>query len=393
MPSIDPVSAACHRNPYPYYDHLLAGADLQFDTQLQLWVASRAGVIRQVLDSPDCAVRPSAEQVPKAIAGSSAGAVFALLMRMNEGAPHAQAKRAVQPCLHALNLSGIAGKTRLFAAQLAGDDAQFDAAALTRWMFDLPIYVIGDLLGFAADELPALAGWMSDFVRCLSPLSTATELQAASQAATALSLRFRTLLQSSTAESGSLVAGIRQQAEHIGWHAQEALVANLIGLLSQTYEATAGLIGNALVQLTLQSGLAQQLRAAPELLADFVAEVCRHDSPVQNTRRFVERETEIADVRLAPGAVILLLLGAANRDPAANPQPDRFLLNREQRRLFSFGHGRHACPGQELAFSIATAALQSLLQHSPPSLEQLAWSYRPSLNGRIPLFTDERNSP
>lgn len=390
MPAINPVTAASHANPYPYYTSLLAGAELPFDPQLKLWVASRASIVQQILAHPHCAVRPSAEPVPSMLAGSSAGEVFAQLMRMNEAAAHALPKQAVQASLRMLDLSKIADRTSVFARRLAGAAAQFDAAALNSWMFALPVYVVGDLLGFPETELPLLAHWMSDFVRCLSPLSTAAQLHDANLAASALGRRFRTLLQTSAGECESLIGQIRREADSIGWHQFDALLANLIGLLSQTYEATAGLIGNAIVLLTQRHELTRQLRQTPALLPDFVREVCRFDSPVQNTRRFVTQDMQLAGVSLQAGDVILLVLAAANRDEAVYPRAGQFLLQREPRQLFSFGLGHHACPGQELALRIAGAALQTWLERPPPA-PQLEWTYRASPNGRIPLFTNPRN--
>jgi cytochrome P450 len=87
---------------------------------------------------------------------------------------------------------------------------------------------------------------------------------------------------------------------------------------------------------------------------------------------------------------MLLVLAAANRDPACNPEPDRFLADRPARRIFGFGHGPHACPGQALALDIAGAALATLAAHGGlPRPGAVAWTYRPSLNGRIPVFTDQ----
>lgn len=186
------------------------------------------------------------------------------------------------------------------------------------------------------------------------------------------------------------ITRVQREAQSAGWDHCKALLCNLIGLLSQTYEASAGLIGNALVPLhqrpELRAYLATEAPGAAWL--SLVEEVCRIDSPVQNTRRFVEQDCVIAGVQLRRGDAILLLLAAANRDLLANPDPANFAMQRTQRRLYSFGHGRHACPGKTLALGIAAAALPGLL-HAHPSLLHTAlhWHYHPSLNGRIPQFT------
>jgi cytochrome P450 len=113
---------------------------------------------------------------------------------------------------------------------------------------------------------------------------------------------------------------------------------------------------------------------------------------VQNTRRFVAAPCEIEGVSLNAGDVVLVLLASANRDPQLNESPDAFILDRPQRRSFTFGAGRHQCPGQLLALGIASATLSEILLH-PPALDRLAWKYRPSLNGRIPVFSEYSPAP
>jgi cytochrome P450 len=164
-------------------------------------------------------------------------------------------------------------------------------------------------------------------------------------------------------------------------------VANLIGLLSQTYEATAGLIGNAIVALASNPGLIDEVQARGDGWSQLVHETSRHDPAVQNTRRYVAQRTRIAGNDLEPDSVLLLVLAAANRDPSVNPAPHEFRLDRPGRQVFTFSRGTHACPGELLGRSIAAAALAVLFEKVPDGwLRRLAWSWRPSVNARIPLF-------
>ena len=381
------VVAASHPNPYPYYRQLLAGPALYCDTDLRLWVASRPDVIQEVFDNPHCLVRPVAEPVPRAIAGGAAGAVFAQLMRMNDGVAHAGPRRAIGRALAGVDASAVADKTCRLAATLEARHALDDGATLTRWVFDLPTCVVADLLGVGHAELAPVARWVAEFVRCLSPLSTPHQLAEADTAARSLSRQFSEVVRSGSAVPGTLLAEVDRQAAETGWDGQEAIVANVIGLLSQTHEATAGLIGNCIVALLSQPGLERRLRAEPALAAALVREVARFDPPVQNTRRFVAQATNVAGVALQPGDVVLLLLAAAGRDERVHAQPDVFMLEREEHPLAGFGHGLHACPGQGLAFVMATAAMRHLLGRPVALTEgRFGWDYRPSANARLPRF-------
>lgn len=391
MPPKNPLLAVSHSDPYPYYQSLLEKPALFFDAELKLWIASRAVVIEEIFVNPDCTVRPGTEPVPKSIAASSAGEVFSCLIRMNEGYKHERPKIALHLALSSLDLSDTAERSRYFAGALANKHLVTDGAALNTWIFDLPVYVVGDLLGFSEKELPQLALWMADFVRCLSPLSNEAQLAAASNAADALLQSFRQLLLSAPVQNASLTSRILHEAKLVGWDNLDAILANLIGLLSQTYEATAGLIGNCIVTCLTHQHVRGEVGTDAGKINSLVEEVARFDSPVQNTRRFVNQTTRIAEVELQAGDAILLVLAAASRDPQANPAPNDFLLERTERRVFGFGRGKHACPGQKIACSIATVAMEYLLESELNfSRDALEWTYRPSLNGRIPVFSNQR---
>lgn len=387
MNPANPVAAVVHPDPYPYYADLVAGPPLVFDDQLHLWIASGAAAVSEVLANRSCHVRPVDERVPKPIAGSPAGDVFSHLIRMNDGAEHDCRRIAVRRALSTVDLETLQVRTRKIATALAIKHDLRHAGAWASWASEVPVYTVADLLGFSETELPAIAAWVTDFVACLSPSSTEDRLLAAGSAAQTLLERFKGLLQAAPGRQGSLINRIRQEARMAGWDNSHALLANAIGLLSQTYDATAGLIGNSIVALLRQHGVLDAVLAAPVRVEAMVLEVSRFDPPVQNTRRFVAEPTSIAGIELNAGAAILVVLAAASRDPSANPSPDQFLLDRENRRTFGFGNGVHACPGQAIACAIATAAIKELLTVLPAlSCTNIGWTYRPSVNGRIPLF-------
>jgi cytochrome P450 len=372
---MDPIIAATDADPYPYYARLRAEGGLVFHHGLKLWVASSAQAVAAVLAHPDCHVRPAAEPVPKAIADGMAGKVFGQLMRMNEGERQRCPRSAIEPGLALIDKQEV---NSLVAARLITPDAD----GLYNALFRGPVCVVAALLGFSPAQGRAISELTADFVACLSPLSDPLQLKAAQAAAEQLSGYFVELLDDSSNKS-SLLAGTR--ARFTG--DPETLIANLIGLFSQTYEATAGLIGNSVLALIKNPSLLCE--STP--VDDLIAEVQRFDPSIQNTRRFVAAPCEIEGVNLNPGDVILVLLASANRDPLLNEHPDAFILDRPHRRSFTFGEGRHQCPGQILALEIARATLTEILAHRP-DWDGLTWHYRPSLNSRLPHFNDRSAS-
>ncbi|HNB28715.1 MAG TPA: cytochrome P450, partial [Alphaproteobacteria bacterium] len=109
--------------------------------------------------------------------------------------------------------------------------------------------------------------------------------------------------------------------------------------------------------------------------------------PIHNTRRYVAEDCLLAGQALKAGDAILVVLAAANRDPAANPQPHAFDPERAQPICFTFGHGAHACPGARIAVTLAVIGVQALLARG---LDFAAiagtMSYAASVNARIPVF-------
>lgn len=377
----DPIAAVTHADPYPYYADLVERAPLAHNEALGLWVAASAEAVTAVLTSDLGRVRPPAESVPRALLGSSAGEIFRSLVRMNDGPRHAALKQAVAATLGSLDGTSVAGPSREWASQLA------TGRNVTDFAFQLPIYVVGHLLGVPRDQLPQLSRWMGDFVPALAPGSSPEQVERGKDTAALLLGLFRSLLTEQDSSADGLLPTLAREARRVG-EDEEAILANGIGFLFQTHDATAGLIGNALLALAARPEIRRQAAADPALLRQVLQEVLRYDPPIQNTRRFIARDGLVLGHPLKEGDAVLVLLAAANRDPAVNPEPNRFDPLREGRRLFTFGIGPHACPGETLATTIAQAGIESLLQAGRLDFERLTESvtYRPSANARIPLF-------
>src|SRR4030095_8562375 len=94
------------------------------------------------------------------------------------------------------------------------------------------------------------------------------------------------------------------------------------------HETTVNLIGNGLLALLQHRDQLERLLADPGLVGTAVEELLRFDSPVQRTARITNAEVELGGKVLPKGAFVIAAIGAANRDPAHFPDPDRLLLAR-----------------------------------------------------------------
>lgn len=392
--SIPLTQLSFQANPYLDYAHYRQQAAFVWNDSAACWVASQAAVVNAVLHSQDCGVRPIGEAIPKAIQGSHAGAIFAELMRMNEGDQHQAAKSALMQSLVTITSSQLLERMRCENFFLSS--APLESAALNAWIFDLPVRTMAMSLGFDAAESQILAKEIHSFIACLSALSEPAQLQEASEAAVRLRTCMERLVEAHHDEASSFVFTLQSSAREHGWHSHSSLIANMIGVLSQTYEATAALLGNTIVQLHQQSEWREQLQEqcasedpiASSNLAAFITEVARFDPSIHNTRRYVLRDCCIAGQELRGGETIVLLLAAANRDATLYLDAESFNPRREQAAQWGFSAGRHACPGQQIALEIVQQAARYLLIHwSETQWQNLKWEYKPSLNARIPLFS------
>lgn len=381
------VAAVTHPNPYPFYAHLVAEKPLYYDEALNLWVASSASVVTAVLTNALCRVRPAAEPVPATLLGSPAATIFQSLVRMNDGANHHPVKQAVSSTLESTLAPQAIKQSRRWAQMLSDEmNPTMHFSRLTEFAFQLPVYVVGSLLGIPDNQLQPTALWMSDFVRCLAPTSSPEQIEQGKLVAGHLFDLFHSVLSTpDTARGDGLLATLNRKAKLVG--GEEVVIANGIGFLSQAYEATAGLIGNTLLALASNPTVHQQVQHDPDLLSHVIQEVLRYDPPVQNTRRFMAQNGMVAGQEMKEDDSILVLLAAANWDPSANPSPERFDIFRKERKVYTFGAGAHTCPGQALAVTIAQAGVEQLIA-SGVDVRQLAENvaYRASANTRIPLF-------
>lgn len=376
------LQAAAHPDPYPYYAALLADRPLYREERLGLWVALSAEAVAAVLASPLCRVRPVAEPVPETIAGSKAGAVFGNLARMSDGERHALLKPAIAATIDAFDPGALTNAARRIAAGCL-EEFGADMAGIDRFARAFPVRVIAETIGLPADAAPEAARLIADFTRCLSPLSSPAQVDGSKVAAAGL-------LQLLEEHAGRRSGGVPMQLERLmslGVAQRDTALANLLGLMSQTYEATAGLIGNTLLALARDAGLRRRASGDDALLLRIVKEVLRHDSPVHNTRRYVAEDGMVAGHSMQAGDAILVVLAAANRDSALHARPHSFDPERADKTCFTFGHGRHACPGAIIATTQAAIGVQALLARALPfdDLPRVV-RYAPSVNTRIPIF-------
>ena len=162
-----------------------------------------------------------------------------------------------------------------------------------------------------------------------------------------------------------LLSGLLAAEEQGDKLTEPEVIAMCLLLFIAGHETTVNLIGNGLLALLQHPEQLAKVQADPGLVPNAIEELLRYDSPVQRTARMPTTDVEIAGHRIDKGTMVVTALGAANRDPAQFPDPDRLDVTRRDVRHISFGFGIHFCLGAPLARVEGQIALGTLLRRAP----------------------------
>ena len=361
----DPMSRlhlrAGRDDPYAIYQRLRARGALA-PTRLGNWVTTSHRLCAAVLRDRRFGVRSAELAVP-----SSPADEFDMSFLDRDPPDHTRLRRLVQPAFSPKQMAGYRPRIErtvdelLDSAAAAGD---FDLVAA--FAAPLPIAVITDLMGVPdadADRFAQVGTVIGSALDGIGSLTHAARLRAANDELRNL---FETLfaLRRRVPADDVISRIVAAQGEQI--QPREMLpMCNL--LLVAGFETTVNLVGNAVNALLDNPDQWADLCADPAGLAGpAIEETLRYDPPVQRTARRALEDVELDGRTVAQGQFVVTLIGAANRDPAAFSDPDRFDIHRVQTAdHLAFSSGIHYCIGQPLARLEATIALRRLAERMP----------------------------
>jgi len=231
----------------------------------------------------------------------------------------------------------------------------------------VPVRVIGDLLGVPPQDNPMLKRWSDHFAAFLDGSSLTPETAAqALQSIGEFMVYFRHLtLSRRGASHGDLLQALAN-AEVAGDRlSEDELLANCVLLLAAGHETTTNLIANGLLSLLAHPEQCTMLRDEPSLIQSTVNELLRYESPVQNTERLALEDLDLGGAQVAAGHYLMIVLGAANRDPRTFANPDTLDIRRTGPAHLAFGYGHHFCLGAALARLEGQIAIGSVIRRFP----------------------------
>ncbi|MBM3226458.1 MAG: cytochrome P450, partial [Candidatus Tectomicrobia bacterium] len=217
--------------------------------------------------------------------------------------------------------------------------------------FPLPVLVVSELLGFPAADREQVRQWTADVAL---PFFLALGMDArekwarAEQAARAFGDYARALLRERKQHPRDDLLTAMVQAEHAGdFLNEDEVVANAVLLMIAGHETTSNLLANGVLALLRHPQQMELLRQDATLLGPAVEECLRYDPPVTATVRWAKVDLELEGQQMQAGQKLLLVLAAANRDPAQFADPDRFDITRgvTPQQHVAFAVGMHYCLG------------------------------------------------
>ena len=372
-------------DPYPTY-HLLRTEDPVHQHPLGFWVLTRYEDVVSVLRD----ARFVKEPIAAVVASRMGGATPPVPLSMLERDPP-----------HHTRLRGLVSKafTPRVVEALRPDiqqivDGLLDRVAGTHTMdlvedfaYPLPVVVICQLLGVPVEDRERFKTWGVDIARGLDAILLPPDsevVQRSGAARRAMIEYFRELIaQRRSSPRDDLLSGLIA-AEEVGDKlTEQELLASCILLLVAGHETTVNLIGNGTLALLRHPAELRRLRENPELIGSAVEELLRYDGPVQRTARVASEDVVIGGRTIAKDDLVLPFMGAADRDPAQFPDPDRLNIARADNRHIAFGLGIHFCLGAPLARVEGQIAIGTLLRRLPKlALATERPEYRQSLTLR-----------
>lgn len=371
----DPVNffgAEALQDPYPLYERMRAEAPVHRIGNSEFYAVCSWDAVNEAVNR----VEDFSSNLSATMVFDKDGSVRPLPM-MEAGSPshslataddpaHAAHRKILLPHLSAKRVrviedfaGGVAG--RLWDDHLVDGHIEWMSAVANR----LPMMVVAELLGLPDTDVDDLIRLGFATTTLLDGVVSQAQLEAAGIAAFELATYVMEHFEKARgADQPGLIPDMaaRYAAGEVD---QTVAMGIMLTLFSAAGESTASLLGSAAWILADNPAIQQQVRENPDLITAFVEEALRYEPPFRGHYRHVWRDTELAGVQVPAGSHLLLMWGAANRDPSHFDAPDEFRLDRTGAKgHVTFGKGVHFCVGAALARLEAQIVFRMLLERT-----------------------------
>ena len=384
----DPFLPEFNADPYPFY-HRLREADPVHHSPLGFWVLTRYDDCVMVLRDPRFG-RAGFEGLLESVYGNTVErGRLPTSMLFRDPPDHTRLRGLVSRAFTPRVVEGLRPRIQQIVDGLL-DRVQGAGRmeVISDLAYPLPVTVISEMLGVPEGDRERIKQWSADIARSLDAIGLPTDPEIVDRGRTgrhAIGDYFRSLIPERKKRPRGDLLSLLIEAEEQGDKLSEGeLLATCVLLYIAGHETTVNLIGNGLLALLRHPKELERLRDAPSLIQSAVEELLRYDGPVQRTARITNADVELAEHKIPKGSMVVPVIGAANRDPAHFPDPDRLDVSRPDNRHIAFGFGIHFCLGAPLARLEGQITLGTLLHRLPRlalSTERPEWRESQVLRG------------
>jgi len=389
----DPRDPGMLADPYPYY-HRLRETDPVHRSPFGYWVLSRHQDVDALLrDTRACSDFPHDDAWARHRGGPDSPIVRStmLWMMMKDGDAHRRLRSLTGQFFTARAVQLLRPRIAAVIDGLIEEVGEGRIDLVRDLALPLPIMVIGELLGIPRADRAQCRAWTDRIGRVVDPIVTPDMRAAMNQALTEFSAYLAGQVQARRANPGQdLLSALVRMDDSSDRLTDDEIVANVLLLFNAGHETTVNLIGNGMLALLRHPEQLALLRGNPDLISQAVEEISRYDSPVQIAARIMTADIELGGTTIPAGAKVMVIYGAANRDPARYADPDRLDISRTGVKSLAFGGGPHFCIGAPLARLEVAMVFTALLERYR-SIElaapELSWRANFNLRGlkELPL--------
>ena len=366
------------RDPHPVLDRVRREAPRHIHRHAHFPDAPTGLYLTRLADVRAIFADPTLQRDPRATPPGSLARAFAPPAMLSperhgnllylDGAEHRRVRGLVSRAFTPKSIAAKRSSIEMIAARLLEDAAgKPDFDVISEFAAPYPIYVIGDMLGFARSDMPQFRAWSEDLIFVFNPLRSAEEDRRQVAAFAGLDAYFAEEIARRRAQpSGDLLSAIVHTEGDAGDRLTDAEISSLLLLLLLAGNlTTADVIGNGLHALATHPDEWAALVAEPDLAVSATEELLRFGPPVAIAARYVPEGRTILGCPVRQGAAVVVSLLGANRDPEAFEDPHAFRIGRGRRDHAAFGGGAHACLGAPLARLEIEIALRLLATRYP----------------------------
>jgi len=347
------------RDPHLFYSKMRSNHPVYYDEKNKIWAVYTYKACEEILQTNQSSISKPNSLVNK---NDELKNILSNLARLSNGEIHAEARAAAinlmshwRVCDAPTLLHSLMGEPRL--------------PATFNWVSEiairLPVFALLKGFDFSTRNAMLVLSEMENLVKLMTPVNTDDEVN-------------------------TVLKSVRRVKELFNTHFHKKLptiqfsdlyIANFIGLLIQSYDATRGMISNSLLHLVNFPELKPNTH---ESALRFVKESTRLDPPVHNTRRIMYQDIKIGNRKIKKGEQVLVVLASANRDLQRFINPELFDVDREVDTL-SFGLGIHKCVASNFSTQLTASLLYYLsTKYSKLNLLESEIQYEARINVRLP---------